>query len=181
MLDPTAKFISVNSLISGNNIMDIAAALQIVTDLAKQNVLDHKDVFEDDLTQQMLDQEEAINMVEDMAVNQFGDDNIDVQIEPDPIKAFDRLHEDDDEKSDGFDDGGPNAWFQRGYHTLVAELQLSGSHWIVGYVNDKNPLNGSLFIKHEDSSEATFFSALEGNLLMSAIVCAQNEVSSLMR
>ena len=73
MLDLTVKFISVNSLIFGNNNMDIATALQIVIDLARQNVLDHKDVFEDELTQQMLDQGEAINMVEDMAVNQFGD------------------------------------------------------------------------------------------------------------
>ena len=63
----------------------------------------------------------------------------------------------------------------------MAELQLSGSHWIIGYVNDKNPLNDSLFIKHEDAAEATYISALEGTLLMSAIVCAQTEVSSLLR
>lgn len=156
--------------------MDIAAALQIVIDLAKQNVadqLEHPDHFRE--------QQDAINMVEDMAVNQFGDDNTDVQIEPDPIEAFDRLHADDDEKSDGFDDGGPDAWFEKGHHQLVAELQLSGSHWIIGYVSDKNPLNDSLFIKHEDSAEATYLSALEGTLLMSAIVCAQTEVSSLLR
>lgn len=136
--------------------MDNATALQIVICLARQNVadqLDHPDHFRE--------QNDAINMVEDMAVNQFGDD--------------------DDEKSDGFDDGGPDAWYEKGYHQIVAELRLSGSNWIVGYVNDKNPLNDGLFIKHEDSAEATYLSALEGTLLMSAIVCAQSEVASLLR
>jgi hypothetical protein len=146
--------------------MDIAAALQIVIDLARQNVadqLEHPDHFRE--------QQDAINMVEDMAVNQFGDDETPQDVfEPDAVEAFDRLHE---PETDG--------WFVRGHHQLVAELHLSGSHWIIGYVSDKNPLNDSLFIKHEDSAEATYLSALEGTLLMSAIVCAQTEVSSLLR
>jgi hypothetical protein len=49
--------------------MDIAEALQIVIDLAKQNVVDEVDMPEEHARQV-----EAINIVEDMAVNQFGDD-----------------------------------------------------------------------------------------------------------
>lgn len=44
-------------------------ALQIVIDLAKQNVIDIRDEPEEHARQM-----EAIDMVEDMAVNQFGDD-----------------------------------------------------------------------------------------------------------
>ena len=49
--------------------MDIADAFQIVIDLAKQNVadqLDHPDHHKQ--------QEEAINMIEDIAVNEYGND-----------------------------------------------------------------------------------------------------------
>lgn len=49
--------------------MDLANALQIILDLAKQNVID-----EDDQPEEHARQTEAINTVEDMAVNQFGDD-----------------------------------------------------------------------------------------------------------
>lgn len=142
--------------------MDIAAALQITLDLARQNLadqLEHPDHFRE--------QQDAINMVEDMAVNQFGDDEPQDVFEPDPLEAFDRLHAED--------------WFDRSKHKLVAELHLSGSHWIIGYISDSNPLNDSVFIKHEDSAEPTYMSGLEGTLLMSAIVCAQTEVSSLLR
>lgn len=49
--------------------MDIADALQIVIDLAKQNV-----VNESEMPDEHERQIEAIGIVEDMAVNQFGDD-----------------------------------------------------------------------------------------------------------
>lgn len=54
--------------------MDIAAALQIVIDLAKQNALTEQDDNADEMAQTIADQQEAIAIVEDMAVNQFGDD-----------------------------------------------------------------------------------------------------------
>ena len=49
--------------------MDIADALEIVLDLAKQNVIDDPDMKEERERQM-----EAIGIVEDMAVNQLGDD-----------------------------------------------------------------------------------------------------------
>jgi hypothetical protein len=49
-------------------VLDAAEALQIVIDLAKQNVIDKHDM-PDEHEKQM----EAIRVVEDMAVNQFGD------------------------------------------------------------------------------------------------------------
>ena len=49
--------------------MDIADALQIVIDLAKQNVIDENEMPEEHERQTV-----AIGVVEDMAVNQFGDD-----------------------------------------------------------------------------------------------------------
>ena len=51
--------------------MDFAAALQIVIDLASQNVLSVQEANENDLQEERKRQLEAINMVEDMAVNQF--------------------------------------------------------------------------------------------------------------
>jgi hypothetical protein len=53
--------------------MDIAEALQIVLDLARQNIIDF-DHEDDDLNAERAKQTEAIKIVEDMAVNQFGDD-----------------------------------------------------------------------------------------------------------
>lgn len=47
----------------------IKEALQITIDLAKQNVIDIRDEPEEHARQM-----EAIDIVEDMAVNQFGDD-----------------------------------------------------------------------------------------------------------
>jgi len=49
--------------------MNIAAALQIVLDLAKQNVCDQPEM-PDEYARQM----EAITIVEDLAVNEYGDD-----------------------------------------------------------------------------------------------------------
>lgn len=49
--------------------LDLAAALQIVIDLARQNVVDIRDDAAEHARQM-----EAVDMVEDMAVNQFGDD-----------------------------------------------------------------------------------------------------------
>lgn len=51
------------------NVLGIKEALQIVLDLAKQNVID---IFDD--AKEHARQMEAIDTVEDMAVNQFGDD-----------------------------------------------------------------------------------------------------------
>lgn len=48
--------------------MDMAKALEIVIELARQNVADQLDH-----PKHYKEQEEAINMVEDLAVNQFGD------------------------------------------------------------------------------------------------------------
>lgn len=48
--------------------MDIAEALEIVLSLARYNVIDEEDMPEENARQL-----EAILMVEDMAVNQFGD------------------------------------------------------------------------------------------------------------
>lgn len=50
------------------DVMDIQEALQIVLDLAKQNVIEIRDDAEEHARQM-----EAIDTVEDMAVNQFGD------------------------------------------------------------------------------------------------------------
>lgn len=49
--------------------MDIADALQIVIDLARQNIINDDPDMEDQRRQQL----EAIDVVEDMATNQFGD------------------------------------------------------------------------------------------------------------
>jgi hypothetical protein len=49
--------------------MDIADALQIVLDLARQNIVDERDMPEEHHRQML-----ACGVVEDMAVNQFGDD-----------------------------------------------------------------------------------------------------------
>lgn len=53
--------------------MDIKKALQIVLDLARQNIIDF-DHEDDDLNAERAKQTEACNVVEDMAVNQFGMD-----------------------------------------------------------------------------------------------------------
>jgi hypothetical protein len=52
--------------VDGSSVMDIADALQIVLDLASRNI----DPDENIAAKQI----EAINIVTDMAVNQFGDD-----------------------------------------------------------------------------------------------------------
>jgi hypothetical protein len=49
--------------------IDIAAALQIVLELARQNI-----ISEHDNPEEHARQVEACNVVEDMAVNQFDDD-----------------------------------------------------------------------------------------------------------
>ena len=49
--------------------IDIADALQIVLDLAKQNMAPNDPEFAEERARQ----QEAIDTVEDMAVNQFGD------------------------------------------------------------------------------------------------------------
>lgn len=49
--------------------MDTAEAFQVVLDLAKQNMCDQQDMPDEHARQQ-----EAINQIEDLAVNHFGDD-----------------------------------------------------------------------------------------------------------
>lgn len=49
--------------------IDIADALQIVLDLASQNIIDLRDDPKEHARQR-----EAINIVTDLAVNEFGDD-----------------------------------------------------------------------------------------------------------
>ncbi|QDH84156.1 hypothetical protein KMC56_gp18 [Achromobacter phage vB_AxyP_19-32_Axy12] len=48
--------------------MDIADAFQIVIDLAKQNMAPT------DMSEERARQQEAINMIEDIAVNEYGDE-----------------------------------------------------------------------------------------------------------
>jgi hypothetical protein len=49
--------------------MDTATALQIVLDLARQNMVDP-----DDNEEEYLRQAQAIAIIEDLAVNEYGDD-----------------------------------------------------------------------------------------------------------
>jgi hypothetical protein len=49
--------------------MELATAMQIVLDLAKQNVIDHREHEEEHARQN-----EAIDTVEDFAVNHLGDE-----------------------------------------------------------------------------------------------------------
>jgi hypothetical protein len=53
--------------------LDIADALQIVIDLARQNALDAARC-DPELRDEAQRQQEAVDMVEDLAVNMFGDD-----------------------------------------------------------------------------------------------------------
>jgi len=52
---------------------NIADAFQVVIDLARQNALD-ADRCDPELREEAQKQHEAIDMVEDLAVNKFGDD-----------------------------------------------------------------------------------------------------------
>lgn len=52
-----------------NVVMDTADALQIVLDLARQNVIDEKEMPEEHARQVA-----ACDIVEDLAVNEYGDD-----------------------------------------------------------------------------------------------------------
>lgn len=55
--------------------MDIAEALQIVIDLARGNILDERIIAGDpDLDQERTRQEMACQVIEDLAVNEYGDD-----------------------------------------------------------------------------------------------------------
>lgn len=54
--------------------MNIAEALQIVIDLAKENALTREVAKIADIEIEFERQQEAIRQVEDLAVNQFGDD-----------------------------------------------------------------------------------------------------------
>jgi hypothetical protein len=49
--------------------MDIADAFQIVLDLARQNIIDERELPEEHARQV-----EACNIIEDLAVNEYGDD-----------------------------------------------------------------------------------------------------------
>ena len=53
--------------------LDIADAFQVVIDLARQNALDPRRC-DPELREVARKQHEAIDMVEDLAVNKFGDD-----------------------------------------------------------------------------------------------------------
>lgn len=52
--------------------MDTAEALQIVIDLARQNIIEMEEPDDDRQTEQDR-QNEALRIVEDLATNQFGD------------------------------------------------------------------------------------------------------------
>ena len=54
--------------------MDIADAFQIVVDLARQNALSFSAGGPSELNDEAQRQQDAIDMVEDFAVNQLGDD-----------------------------------------------------------------------------------------------------------
>ena len=53
--------------------MDIAEAFQIVLDLARQNIIEIEEPDEDRQSEQER-QLEALNMIEDIVVNGYGDD-----------------------------------------------------------------------------------------------------------
>lgn len=130
--------------------MDIADALQTTIELARQNIadqLDHPDEHKK--------QSEAVDMVEDLAVNQYGDDETE-----DNFKAED-------------------SWFDHKKQVLVGDFRLSGSRWIVGSTNEPSPLNDAIFIKHEDAVEPTYMSVTEADLLIAAIRCAQQEIKEM--
>lgn len=126
--------------------MDIADALRTTIELARQNIadqLDHPDEYKE--------QTEAVNMVEDLAVNQYGDDNFEAE----------------------------DSWFDHKKQVLVADLRLSGSRWIVGSTKEPSPLDDAIFIKHEDAVEPTYMSVTEADLLIAAIRCAQQEIKDM--
>ena len=54
--------------------MDVAAAFQIVLDLAKENVLDDKYVDDNELREQQDRQQEALKIAEDFVTNHLGDE-----------------------------------------------------------------------------------------------------------
>ena len=54
--------------------MDIATAFQIVLDLARQNIIDLDDCDCDELVDEYNRQVLACDIIEDLAVNQYGDD-----------------------------------------------------------------------------------------------------------
>lgn len=126
--------------------MDIADALQTTIELARQNIadqLDHPDEHKE--------QSEAVDMVEDLAVNQYGNDNFKVE----------------------------DSWFDHKKQILVADLRLSGSRWIVGSTNEPSPQDNAIFIEHEDAAEPTYMSVTEADLLIAAIRCAQQEIKEM--
>ena len=128
--------------------MDIANALQTTIELARQNIvdqLDHPDEHEK--------QSEAVDIVEDLAVNQYGDDNFETE----------------------------DNWFDRKKQVLIGDFRLSGSRWIVGSTNEPSPLDDAIFIKHEDAVEPTYMSVTEADLLIAAIRCAQQEIKGMVQ
>ena len=130
--------------------MDIAAALQIVICLARQNIADQLEYLDN-----FREQNDAINMVEDMAFNLFGDD----------------------ETSDSF--AVEDHWFNHKTQKLVGDFRLSGIRWIIGSTNEVNPPDGAVFIKHENALEPSYMTATEADLLIAAIRCAQSELKEL--
>jgi len=59
--------------IPGSGFMDAADAFQVVLDLAKQNALD-PETCDAELTAEAERQATAINVITDIAVNEYGDD-----------------------------------------------------------------------------------------------------------
>jgi hypothetical protein len=55
--------------------MDIATAFQIVLDLARQNIIDERDCDDNEILLQELERQvTACNIIEDLAVNEYGDE-----------------------------------------------------------------------------------------------------------
>lgn len=54
--------------------VDVADAFQIVLELARQNIIDKSECITKELEQERERQIEACNVIEDLAVNEYGDD-----------------------------------------------------------------------------------------------------------
>jgi hypothetical protein len=122
--------------------MDIADALQTTIELARQNIadqLDHPDKHKE--------QTEAVDMVEDLAVNQYGDDNI--EAEDTPLE-------------------------QRRDHSIKGTLTLSGTIFSVGTY--KHAQGDSLFIHTNKQSKPIYFNTTKADLLIAALNASKAQI-----
>lgn len=125
--------------------MDIAEALQATIDLARQNLIDPLDNAEEHRRQR-----KAVDMVEDLAVNQYGDEN------GDNFEAEDTTLE------------------KRRDHKIKGTLDLSGTTFKVGIYRHHE--GDSLFIDTNEQAEPIYFSVVEADLLIAALNASKAEL-----